>query len=60
MVGLSKNTARAFMMREVMGMGTEEICKELGVTSNNCSMLLYRARMGLRACLDQLWFGAGR
>lgn len=36
------------------------IAGELGVTSNHRSMLLYCAGMGLRACLDPLWFGAGR
>ena len=56
--GLPKNTARVFMMREVMGSDTDEICKELSITSNNCWVLLYRARMALRACLEQRWFGA--
>lgn len=56
MQGLPKNTARAFMMREVLGMPTEDICKELAITSTNCWVLLYRARMGLRACLEKGWF----
>ena len=54
--GLPKNTARAFVMREVMGMETDEICKELAVTATNCWVLLYRARMSLRLCLEQGWF----
>lgn len=54
---LPKNTARAFHMREVLGMGTEEICKELGITATNCWVLLYRARMSLRECLQTDWFG---
>ena len=58
MEGLPANTARAFMMREVMGMSTDEICKELGVSSTNCWVLLYRARMALRACLEKNWFSA--
>ena len=53
---LPKNTARAFVMREVMGMETAEICKELGVSATNCWVLLYRARMSLRECLQQGWF----
>lgn len=56
---LPKNTARVFTMREVTGLDTDEICKELGITSSNCWVLLYRARMRLRTCLEQLWFGAG-
>jgi len=54
--GLPKNTARAFLMREVMGMDTGEICKELAISTSNCWVLLYRARMSLRLCLEQGWF----
>ena len=57
MEGLPKNTARVFIMREVMGSDTDEICRELSITANNCWVLLYRARMALRACLEQRWFG---
>ena len=57
--GLPKNTARVFTMREVMDLETEEICKELGISSSNCWVLLYRARMALRACLERSWFLAG-
>ena len=56
---LPKNTARAFTMREVMGLDTEEICKELGISTSNCWVMLYRARMSLRACLERTWFLAG-
>jgi RNA polymerase sigma-70 factor (ECF subfamily) len=48
--------ARVFMMRELMGLETEEICKELGITTNNCWVMLYRARMNLRQCLETRWF----
>lgn len=54
--GLPKNTARVFMMREVLGIETAEICKELAITATNCWVLLYRARMGLRVCLEERWF----
>jgi RNA polymerase sigma-70 factor (ECF subfamily) len=56
---LPQNTASAFTMREVMGLNTEEICKELGVSPSNCWVLLYRARMALRACLERTWFLGG-
>jgi RNA polymerase sigma-70 factor (ECF subfamily) len=59
MEGLPKKTSRAFMLREVMGLETEEICKDLGITSTNCWVLLYRARMALRECLEGRWFAAG-
>jgi RNA polymerase sigma-70 factor (ECF subfamily) len=53
---LPPNTARVFMMREVMDLTTEEICKELKITANNLWVILYRARMALRMCLEQNWF----
>jgi RNA polymerase sigma-70 factor, ECF subfamily len=53
---LPPNTARVFLMREVMELETAEICKELAITANNLWVILYRARMALRQCLEQNWF----
>jgi RNA polymerase sigma-70 factor (ECF subfamily) len=58
--GLPKTTARAFMLREVMGLETAEICKELQISASNCWVMLYRARMSLRECLDMNWFGTSQ
>lgn len=55
---LPAKTAQAFMMREHLGLETADICKELGVTPTHCWVLLYRARMSLRECLQANWFGA--
>lgn len=58
---LPPNTARVFLLREVMELDGEEICKELSITSTNLWVILYRARMALRQCLEQHWFAeAGR
>jgi len=54
---LPPNTARVFMMREVMELTSAEICKELTITSTNLWVILYRARVALRQCLEQHWFG---
>jgi RNA polymerase sigma-70 factor, ECF subfamily len=54
---LPAQTARIFMMREWLELDTEEICKELAITSANAWVMLYRARMRLRECLDLNWFG---
>ena len=54
---LPEKTARVFMMREHLGIETDAICKELGITATNCWVMLYRARMTLRLCLQQNWFG---
>jgi RNA polymerase sigma-70 factor (ECF subfamily) len=53
---LPANTARVFVMREVMELASDEICKELTITTNNLWVILYRARMALRQCLEQNWF----
>jgi RNA polymerase sigma-70 factor (ECF subfamily) len=55
--GLPARTAQAFLMREHLGMETAEICKELGISTTNCWVMLHRARMALRACLETGWFG---
>src|SRR5512143_1043856 len=52
---LPPNTARVSMMREVMDLESDEICAELSITANNLCVILYRARMALRACLEQNW-----
>lgn len=58
---LPPKTARVFVMREVMELATEEVCKELAITPNNLWVILYRARMALRLCLEKNWFaGAAR
>lgn len=54
---LPPNTARVFMLREVMELESDEICQELKITSTNLWVILYRARMLLRQCLEQNWFG---
>ena len=54
---LPARTAQAFMMREHLGFATEDICKELAITPTHCWVLLHRARLALRACLETSWFG---
>jgi RNA polymerase sigma-70 factor (ECF subfamily) len=54
---LPAKTARIFMMREWLELETDEICKELDITTSNAWVLLYRARSRLRECLDLHWFG---
>lgn len=52
---MSPAVARVFMMREIQGFTTDEICKEVGITTTNCWVMLHRARMSLRLCLEQKW-----
>lgn len=51
---------RLFVLKEIHEMGNAEICKELGVSPTNVWVMLYRARMGLRQCLETRWFGNGQ
>ena len=53
---LPAQLARAFLLREWLECETPEICKELGVSATNCFVMLYRARLRLRECLDVNWF----
>ena len=53
---LPERTARAFLMREHLGLETSDICKELGITPTHLWVMLHRARMALRQCLSMGWF----
>jgi RNA polymerase sigma-70 factor (ECF subfamily) len=55
--GVPEKYGRVFMMREILGLETDEICKELSISTSNCWVLLHRARLGLRECLSRRWFG---
>jgi RNA polymerase sigma-70 factor (TIGR02943 family) len=54
--GLSPNHANAFTLREIEGADTGEICKVLNVSETNLWVILHRARMLLRRCLEANWF----
>lgn len=49
---------RLFMMREWLELESDEICKELAITPTNLWVMLHRARLRLRDCLQAGWFGA--
>ncbi len=50
--GLPDRRRMAFVLREVEELTTEEVCKVLDVSPNNLGVLLFRARNGLRECLE--------
>lgn len=47
---------RLFMMREWLELDTEEICKVLAISPTNLWVMLHRARLRLRECLQLNWF----
>jgi RNA polymerase sigma-70 factor (ECF subfamily) len=59
---LPSTGGRVFFKREVLGEETEVICATEGITPSNCWVLLHRARLALRMCLEMTWFAgeAGR
>jgi RNA polymerase sigma-70 factor, ECF subfamily len=54
---LPAKLSQLFLMRDVHETDNEEICKELNITATNAWVMLYRARMGLRKCLEMNWLG---
>jgi RNA polymerase sigma-70 factor (ECF subfamily) len=53
---LPQRTASAFTLREVDGLKSEEICEILSIKVNNLWVILHRARLHLRNCLEINWF----
>ena len=54
---LPPTQGRVFMMREWLELDSDEICKELAISATNLWVLLHRARLRLRECLQLGWFG---
>lgn len=51
--------ARLFMMREFLELDSDEICATAGISTSNLHVMLYRARVRLRECLENKWFSKG-
>jgi len=45
----------AFVMKYMEGLEAAEICKVLGITPSNYWVLIHRAKLQLRACLEKNW-----
>lgn len=54
---LPTRIGQLFVLREVFGSDTDELCKDLRITPSNVWVQLYRARMMLRSCLEGTGFG---
>ena len=53
---LPERVGRAFVLRDVDGLETEEICQILNIKQSHLFVLLHRARLALRRCLELNWF----
>lgn len=51
--------ARVFMMREFVELESQEICSAVDISVSNLNVILYRARIRLRECLENNWFEEG-
>jgi len=54
---LPPNTSHVFLMRELNGESSDKICSSLNISRNHLGVLLHRARLALRRCLELNWFG---
>lgn len=48
----------AFVMKHLDETETDEICKELNITASNYWVIIHRAKLQLRACLEKYWIKA--
>ncbi len=55
---LSGRLAQVFTLRELEELSTKEICKVFDISETNCWVMLHRARMLLRRCLEINWFSS--
>lgn len=57
--GLAGRAGQVFALREVMELEPDEICKELGLSQSNYWVLMHRARLRLRNCVERGWVTDG-
>jgi RNA polymerase sigma-70 factor (ECF subfamily) len=48
--------AQVFVLREVDGNSTKEVCELAAISETNLGVMLHRARLALRECLETFWF----
>lgn len=55
---LSPQQLAVFMLRFVEELPAEDICQELAISSSNYWVIVHRAKLYLRRCLEKNWFQA--
>ncbi|MFZ2405560.1 MAG: sigma-70 family RNA polymerase sigma factor [Methylobacter sp.] len=53
---LPPKMANVFMLRELVGLDADEVCREAGLSDANYWVTMHRARLRLRECLEIRWF----
>lgn len=57
---LPPKMAQIFMLRELVGLDAAEVCREAGLTEANYWVIMHRARLRLRECLEIRWFNRSK
>ena len=53
---LPEKYALVFRLKTIQKFDTEEICKDLNITTSNLWVIIHRARTQLRKCMEENWF----
>ncbi len=57
LTALPVRQAQMFTLSEIDGLSTDELCKVAQAQASNVWVMLHRARLRLRECLEKHWFG---
>lgn len=57
---LPEGQRMAFVLKEIEGESSEEICKILNITNTNLGVLIYRAKNNLRLALEEYYKNGGK
>jgi RNA polymerase sigma-70 factor (ECF subfamily) len=57
---LPERVATVFSLREMNDLDTDEICEILSLSQSNFWVMMHRARMALRRCIEINWFMKGK
>ena len=57
LAALPAQQAAAFAATEIEGLSVSDFCKNADISATNLYVTLHRARLRLRECLEQNWFG---
>lgn len=57
---LPSRLAEIFMLREFEELSTTQICHQMAISESNSWVMLYRARLKLRSCIEANWIKAPR
>jgi RNA polymerase sigma-70 factor (ECF subfamily) len=53
---LPEKWAATFSLKVIEELSNDQVCKEIGITTSNLWVILHRARLQLRDCIETKWF----